>query len=300
MSPQVNPVRSSFNQRYLKERLIMSERIPYRQLRVFVSSTFNDMHAERGVMIGKVFPMVADYCHKRKVEFTGVDLRWGVTEEQAQQGETVAICMAEIDRCRPLFIGMIGERYGWIPDGSPISVTEQEIRYGALDAPEDTEAFFYLRDKTLSKTLCGTDKSDNIELLNELKQRIRSGRFPVMDGYTDLDRFSRQVYEDLTGAIDRILQRKQPLNALEEERENQLFLAKQNAVNVIERPEYGLQLDDCVRRGGLTLLTGEPGSGKTALMSKWILDHADDPVRYTFLYFVGSSADKGWENQGAN
>ena len=87
----------------------------FQQLRIFVSSTFNDMRRERTVLLEKVFPMVAKYCHQRKVEFIGVDLRWGVSEEQSRRGETVAICMSEIDRCRPLFMGMVGERYGWVP-----------------------------------------------------------------------------------------------------------------------------------------------------------------------------------------
>lgn len=53
----------------------MPEMTPYKQLRVFVSSTFNDMHPERNLMIGKIFPMISDHCHKRKLEFAGVDLR---------------------------------------------------------------------------------------------------------------------------------------------------------------------------------------------------------------------------------
>jgi len=46
-------------------------------------------------------------------------LRWGITEEQAKSGETLHICLEEIDRCRPsapvFFIGLLGERNGWIP-----------------------------------------------------------------------------------------------------------------------------------------------------------------------------------------
>ena len=133
----------------------MKERTGTRQLRIFVSSTFQDMLEERNVLVEKVFPMVAAYCHKKQVEFTGVDLRWGITEEESERGETVDVCMSEIDRSRPLFMGMIGERYGWIPEGDPISVTEQEILYGALEAPDDTEAFFYPRDADLTRQLCG-------------------------------------------------------------------------------------------------------------------------------------------------
>ena len=64
-------------------------RASQRQLRIFVSSTFNDMMEERNVLLEKVFPRVAAYCHVRKAEFIGVDLRWGVTEERSRKGETV-------------------------------------------------------------------------------------------------------------------------------------------------------------------------------------------------------------------
>jgi hypothetical protein len=45
-----------------------------------------------------------------------VDLCWGITVELAERGEVLPICLAEIDRARPYFIGMLGERYGWTPE----------------------------------------------------------------------------------------------------------------------------------------------------------------------------------------
>ncbi len=50
------------------------------------------------------------------MELVDVDLRWGVTEEQAERGEIFPVCLEEIDRCHPYFIGLLGERYGWVPD----------------------------------------------------------------------------------------------------------------------------------------------------------------------------------------
>ena len=31
------------------------------------------------------------------------------------------LCLAEIERSRPYFIGLLGERYGWLPDSSAFS-----------------------------------------------------------------------------------------------------------------------------------------------------------------------------------
>jgi hypothetical protein len=86
-----------------------------RVVRVFVSSTFRDMIEDRNELMAQVWPALRKVCRGRGAEFVEVDLRWGVTEEQAQRKETVRHCLAEIKRCRPYFIGLLGERYGWVP-----------------------------------------------------------------------------------------------------------------------------------------------------------------------------------------
>jgi len=60
-----------------------------RTVRVFISSTFRDMHAEREELVKRVFPQLRKLCEERGVGWTEVDLRWGVTEEQAQRGDYV-------------------------------------------------------------------------------------------------------------------------------------------------------------------------------------------------------------------
>lgn len=248
------------------------EELAYKQLRVFVSSIFNDMNEERKILLEKVFPMVAAFCHQRNTEFIGIDLRWGVSEEQSQRGETVSICMAEIDRCRPLFIGILGERYGWVLPGTDISVTEQEIRYGALEAPESVEAFFYLRDSTLTQALCGSFEPDPRQA--ELRRKVRESGFPVMDNYRDLDSFGRRVCADLIAAVERLTSAFKELDPVETARRKQLFLAERCVSAFVDRPAELARLRGLIERGGLTLLTGEAGVGKTALLAKWALDNS--------------------------
>ena len=86
-----------------------------REIRVFISSTFRDMHVERDYLVSHVFPVIRRAYRERKVEFTEIDLRWGVTKEEAEQGKVVRICLEEINRCRPYFLSLLGERYGWAP-----------------------------------------------------------------------------------------------------------------------------------------------------------------------------------------
>ena len=55
-------------------------------IRIFISSTFRDMHAERDHLVKVVFPELRERCAKRRLHLVDVDLRWGVTEEEAEQG----------------------------------------------------------------------------------------------------------------------------------------------------------------------------------------------------------------------
>lgn len=158
-----------------------------REIRVFLSSTFRDMEVIRDHLLKEVFPRIRAACQERRVGFTEIYLRWGITEEAAKNGATVEICL-EIDRCRDFpsfFIGFLGERYGWIPRHdelnaywgdledndyercileavqASISVTELEmelavLKEGAVDKLH-SHALFMLRDKALTGTQCQQD-----------------------------------------------------------------------------------------------------------------------------------------------
>ena len=130
-----------------------------RQIRVFISSTFRDMKEERDHLVKFVFPQLRKLCELRGVVWGEVDLRWGIPDEQKAEGKVLPICLEEIKRCRPYFIGLLGERYGWIPDAIPRetverepwlqehlhgrkSVTELEILHGVLNNPEMADRAF--------------------------------------------------------------------------------------------------------------------------------------------------------------
>jgi len=83
-----------------------------RVIRVFVSSTFRDMQTEREELVKRIFPQLRKLCEGRGVTWGEVDLRWGITDEQKAEGQILPICLDEIHRCRPYFIGLLGERHG--------------------------------------------------------------------------------------------------------------------------------------------------------------------------------------------
>ena len=56
----------------------------WRTARVFISSTFRDMHGERDLLTRYVFPELRALGKKHFINVYEVDLRWGVTEEETK------------------------------------------------------------------------------------------------------------------------------------------------------------------------------------------------------------------------
>ena len=179
----------------------------WQTVRVFISSTFRDMQAERDHLVKVVFPALRERLEPYRVHLIDIDLRWGVTKEQAENDQVLDLCLQQIDECRPFFIGLLGERYGWVPTSFPQdalshygwiqhhtgkSVTELEMLYGVLTNPEmENHAFFYFRDPTataeapeeIQGAIYLETDLERKNLLADLKARIRTSGFPVMDPY---------------------------------------------------------------------------------------------------------------------
>lgn len=94
----------------------------WEKVHVFISSTFNDMHAERDYLVKRVFPELQEWCEQRKLRLVDIDLRWGVTEQDAAHHKNVLkVCLSRIDDCRPFFLCFLGQRRGWVPAASEVS-----------------------------------------------------------------------------------------------------------------------------------------------------------------------------------
>ncbi len=181
-------------------------------IRVFVSSTFLDMQEERNALAVTVFPELRKFARERGQEFVEVDLRWGITKEEADSGQTLRLCLEEIyksNNTSPLFfIGLLGYRYGWIPkdieenikrslyedarfrkllEKYPVEntgITELEIRYGVLENPNfkregsNKIAFFYVRDRESSeerfRSLNIEQSPEDFERAERLIQEIKN------------------------------------------------------------------------------------------------------------------------------
>ena len=62
-----------------------------RTFRLFVSSTFSDLKAERNALHELVFPRLRTLCQAYGARFQAVDLRWGVSEEASRDQQTLKI-----------------------------------------------------------------------------------------------------------------------------------------------------------------------------------------------------------------
>src|ERR671939_425863 len=106
--------------------MLMSQYSPWRARPLFISSTFTDMHAERDYLQQYVFPELAERLRAHRHHLEVVDLRWGVEtasqpQRRAKELLVLKVCFAEIDRSRPFLIGLLGDRYGWIPPAERVS-----------------------------------------------------------------------------------------------------------------------------------------------------------------------------------
>jgi tetratricopeptide (TPR) repeat protein len=298
---------------------------PTRELRIFISSTFRDMQAERDYLVRQVFPGLRKSCRERQVEFTDIDLRWGLTREEAEQGQVVRICLEEVDRCRPYFISLLGERYGWSPlDGDlehkaelverfpfladslrqGLSVTEMEILHGVLDNPGMTEhCFFYLRDPELTGTLAEaqharTDFTESQaaarDKLERLKTRIRASGLPVREGYAHLEQLGEWVRQDLLTVLDQRFPLDQTPSPLEAERQAHRAYARDRIAAYIPSPADLAVLDQHLTNEGNAplVVTGESGLGKSALLAYWVSQlREQQPERFIIEHYAGISGE---------
>ena len=162
-----------------------SEAVKWEKVYIFISSTFNDMHAERDYLVKRVFPKLSEWCEKRKLHMVDIDLRWGVTEADATQNRNVVkVCLNRIDQCRPFFVCLLGQRYGTIAVAEGVSdetiknypgledaiskgssITELEILHSVISPFHSQQtieeegyhrseyAYFYFRDDSYLKDL---------------------------------------------------------------------------------------------------------------------------------------------------
>jgi nephrocystin-3 len=289
-----------------------------RRIRVFVSSTFRDMVEERDELMTQTWPELRRFCRERQVEFVEVDLRWGIAEEQSTRKETLKLCLDEIRHCRPFFVGLLGERYGWTPgedaftadlkeeqpwlnDLSGKSVTELEILHGVLNNPEMAHrSFFYFRDPACAQAHGANFLPEDAETAGKqaaLKEAIRricaDKHIPLREDYPDPRTLATFVHGDLMAAIAEQFPIENIPDPLTREARDHEALAEARRRTYIGRPDYFERLDRHAAGDGAPLVVlGDSGSGKSALLANW-LDHwrRAHPGDFIFQHYIGGTRD---------
>lgn len=284
-----------------------------RTIRLFLSSTFRDFGEERDLLVKRVFPALRARLRDRFVELVDVDLRWGITAEEAERGEVLPICLAEIDRARPYFIGMLGERYGWIPppDGYAAdllerqpwlkkhqggkSVTELEILHGVLNNRRmQGRAFFYFRSPAYARTK-GGDYLPSVEdhaRQTELKRRIRERGLPVAS-YINPEALAKRIERDLWKLLDAEFPATSVPDAFERERMRHDAYAALRRRLYLGGERYQAALAKLLEAEEPRIVVkGASGGGKSALLANFLDAYRKRRPRHLMHeHYLGASAD---------
>lgn len=280
-----------------------------RLIRVFISSTFRDLQDERDELMKKTFPVLRRKAEERDVTLTELDLRWGITSAESESGKVVEICFREIENSVPFFIGIIGNRYGWVPSPGDLgeslrerysqvnryverrlSVTEMEMQFGVLERPEDMHAFFFIRSE-------GSDGADDPEKLAALKEAVRSnGRYPV-SFFTGPEDLARQVEDAFTKLLDDLFP-KGTLSDLERECIGQRAYMKGLCQAYIRTKSGFAALDEWLAdpEKHQFVITGASGLGKSALVANWVKEKLGMGEGFPYriiCHFVGNGGSRG-------
>ncbi len=274
------------------------------------------MAGERDELMTQAWPELRRFCRERQVELVEVDLRWGISEEQTTRRETLKLCLDEIRACRPFFIGLLGERYGWVPGDEAFtadleeeqpwlkelhdrSVTELEILHGVLNDPEMAgRAFFYFRDPAYAAGRGPDFQAESPEAAERqaaLKERIRAAcgekGIPLREDYPDPRCAGRAGAGGPPGGHRR------PVPGRVDPRPARARGARPRGL--CRDPPPDLHREAGVLRGagpsrpaqgGPLVVLGESGSGKSALLANWLRDwRVAHPGDFVFQHYIGGT-----------
>ncbi len=280
------------------------DEITNRKIRVFISSTFHDMHLEREVIVNKVFPRLRKELKERMIEICDIDLRWGIPDSISDDGRILEICLGEVIKCNPFFVGMLGNRYGYIPEESDIeklslelrkslgagrltgiSITELEIRAGVFVPASKVYASLHLRNGIDPAT------TDNPEKMQDLLDRIKKFRRCKQFQYDTLDELEQQVYQSVLIYINSIFPEEYESPFNDTDYYSHLNLLKDHYAKYMPEPAFTYELIDAVNDYSQVVLYGRKGIGKTSTMSFLIKSFGVDEDEDVFFHYTSLGGD---------
>lgn len=278
-----------------------------RRIKVFLSSTFKDMSEERDYLVRNVFMELEAEALKRNVALNLLDLRWGITAEESRQGLVTEICLKEIESSRPFFIGIIGDRYGWIPSEEDfpknsslfecfpwvkedikngLSITEIEIQYGVLRNKLPLKAFFYIKETSKNDTL---DDSEEARKLRHLKEQILTQKEHPVKYYKTVKELGEQIKQDIQQQINLVFPKQKEMNVIEESSYVQDCIMRTKTEHYIPIEGTFNYIDNfLISPNRLLVIKGDSGSGKSSLLANWMLHNTNQDFKIIY-HFIDSS-----------
>lgn len=278
---------------------------------IFVSSTFQDMNRERDALREIALPIINRQAEKSGDMVGLCDLRWGVntlglTEEEANK-KVLDICLDVLDNSSPVMIVIVGERYGWIPDGDlvktaserkrmqledyDISVTALEIEYGAFFKQKNTLVYF----RETASPIGQEDEAHRAKLglLKEKLVRLTNGKIKTFsvhgmdEGWEDLQKFAETVADDVIDLLKKEWQEQENLSPEQKELSVHAKRAERESGNLLVSRDFIAAMSRFQGENHTVFrINGESGSGKTTLLSA-MEEYYRKRGEYTIPLFCG-------------
>lgn len=305
----------------------MANKTKDNMMRVFISSTFQDMNEIRSHLAINVFPYVRKNLFKRGINFFWIDLRWGITDEEAQAGLVVPKCLQSINDCN-VFIGIIGDYYGTTlckadietldlseesktriirymdlyENSDGISITEIEMLHGVLYNHKIPNSCFFIK------------KSNGIEdpRIKRLVKKIKKGNYACHEFSTNeqlgrlLSNYLFEISPNYQGDYDEIQKEFKVQQAILDS-----YLNDYHADEEFEEPNRKLNRVKWDNNRGYFdynrfynnhnhAIAGKWGCGKSSYVSNWI-NRIEQTNEYNIVYyFINSSSSYNTPGEIAN
>lgn len=280
---------------------------------IFISSSFRDFHAERDLIAGPVRERLSELAATFGCRVEIVDLRWGVDtadlDDDERHERVLEVCLAEIDRCRPFFVGLIGERAGWRPSmeqldrvmvdagmdtGSrAMSMTALEIEYGANGAPDARAAFFSRRIDGPHPPGWADDDQEPLQLMRASLPAERVHEYVARaDGekITDLGGLETILTRELGAWVTERGRERRDGSRVDARRVSEALFFDAHRTGYATTGDEVEHIAQLINDGTSVCLVGRSGSGKSSLWCA-ALDRCGDAQPHVAAHAVGIAPD---------
>lgn len=305
----------------------------WRTYSVFVSSTFADMQSERDYLQTHVFPLINEELRTYAISLRVIDLRFGIntldTDEETVEEKVLRVCLDEIKRSKPFFLGLLGNRYGTIPSADELSkldvcyqdhsITAIEINYGFLQRGDIHGCLFMERDNSCYGLMTdevrlvyddSVNRENHIQWchLQQMKAKIKkhldihnkSNSYqeysPQWDGtkMTGLEEFGEIVKDAIVREVVSHFQVSHSDEPFADENIAQEEFLHLHRERLFKREKLVDHLTDSIHHNkGLLTITGESGIGKSCVYTM-LVDYCNNIDDFITLYHA---TDTGQDNR---